>query len=583
MPTFEFYATADETYFPSGNQYERRDDEIIQGFSYNEDDAGNRRAIILFNSSDIRSKLSGLRITGCYLDVYVRDVVEWQAILLIGTHNHTSLPYTYQSSRVNPRRVSKTVSVGSVSNISLGTIIGTELRDGVSTGLALGPASDSNSRDSDYMVAISRSYDSSWSRRPKLVIVAEPANQAPNSPSLLEPTSGAVVNAANLDTYFRWSHNDPNADPQTAFRFQRRQVTGTSTYGPIQWWNGTAWVTTQTDLATTALNSEGRLVIPAGQFATDQLWEWTVATRDSSNLWGGYAAWRRLYSSTPPTATITEPAVNYVPSPRPTIRWAFSDIDGEAQHAWSAQIVEPSVYNVEGYNPDNYLGQVWSASGEGTTSAAQPNVDLRNHRTYRAYVKVGSSPNPSGGIQYSLPWAFKQFEIVVPPSPPTILFPSNGSVADLEAGFTLEWRNQYYSNIGSQTAFRIRRRNNSVTNSPYEVWNGTAWVAEDAFTDYLPGATTAYTFRPSEVLNGFQYVFSVRVVDDYGQTSTWSSGAQVLASSAAQVTVLAPQTSTNVTNPTVTWTMFDKENDPQQSWRVKIIHSSVFPATGDIV
>jgi hypothetical protein len=582
MATWTWYAEDDETYWVSGNQYERRDSDLQQGTNPNEedDDDANLRGVIMFNYSDIRRRLAGKRIEKCVVDFYVRDTYGSTATIHFGTHNYTSLPFTLSSSRLNSRRASRTVAVGTVLNMDLGTQIGAELRDGVATGLCIGPAPTDESR---YWVAIARAGDPTESRRPRLTITYEDANQAPNIPALIEPTSGAVRDTVNVDTVFRWQHSDPNADPQRAFRFQRRQVLGTNSYGSVQYWTGSGWSTTVTERLVSTL-ADGGLRIPAGQFPRDQVWEWTVSTQDTANLWGAPAAWRRLYTSVPPTVNVTQP-IRATPrvrvdTVRPVIRWTFADADGDPQFGWSAQIVEPAVYNAPNYDPNLYLGNVWQASGEGTATSATPNVDLRNHRIYRAYVRVGSSPNPSGGIQYSEQnntntSSYVEFEVAVPPGAPTVVFPANGSVADLAGGFTLEWRNNFFGGVGSQVGFKIRRQVQGTAG--YQYWNGSAWVATEPPT-FLQGASTSYSFRTDDVPNGPQYVFFVRTIDDYNEVSPWSGGAQVLGSSAAQVNIIAPTETTNVTNPTVTWTMFDRENDPQQSYRIKVIHSSVYPA-----
>jgi hypothetical protein len=550
----------------------------VSGYSPQEDYLGNRKVLILFPSSTIRSQLAGLRVTSCVLDFYVKDVYFSLSSPVFGTHTYTSVPDVWSSSRVNTNRVQRpNTPVGQVRSFSLGTTIGTEFKDGVTTGLTIGPGP---SRDVTYFCEVAPNGDS---REPVLIIEAEVANQPPNPPVLVEPTAGAVVDIQHTGAVFRWNHSDPDNNPQSGWKFRRRRPNGSGGF-ITEWWNGTAFTTTDTALPGTgvppagALLPDGGLPIPPGVWANDTAWEWSVATKDPSGLWGTYSAYRTLWASTPPEAAVVEPTLR-AKVPRPTVRWTFSDPDGETQYGWVAQIVEPAFYNSPTFDPDNFLGQTWLSSANTSANAAAPNVDLRNHRTYRAYVKVFSSPNPGGGLQESA-WDFATFDVVVPPSAPTMLYPTNGSVADLgTSGFTMEWRNNYFSNVGSQTAFSIRRQMDGGT---YEYWNGTAWVELTAGDSppFLPGASSTYTFRRNEVLNGHNYVFSIAIRDDYNELSPWSSGTSVLASSAATVDVLTPVGNTTVTNPTVTWTTFDIENDPQQSWHVKVINSSVYNTGG---
>lgn len=570
MARYFFNCSGGQTYAGNGSRnYDRSG--YVGGYSWIESNYGNRKALIMFPSSDIRTRLVGLRVTATYLDFYVKDVFYSEAIAVFGTHNYTAVPDVWSASRVRTNRIQRAnTPVGQIRNFSLGTVIGTEFKDGVTTGLTVGPGPSTNE---NYFVEIAPNNDS---REPVLIIDAEVENVAPNAPTLQEPPAGAVVNVANQGVSLRWTHNDPNGDPQGAFRVQRRRSNGSGGY-ITEWWDGSNFVATQTDLAPSLLVSNN-LVIPSGKFANGITWEWSVATKDSTGLWGAYSSWRTLYASTPPVTTVVPFENNRARVARPTLRWVFGDADGQGQYGWAAQIVEPAVYENPSWNPENYLGQVWSASSDGTATAAQPNVDLRNHRTYRAYVKTASSPNPAGGLQWS-PWSFTTFQIVVPPSAPNMVYPSNGSVADLGVGFTMEWRNNYYSNTGSQTAFAIRRQQDE---GEYEWWNGTAWIvpAANETVPFLPGANTNYSFRMNEVPNAHTYIFSVAIRDDYNEVSPYSSGVSVLASSAAQVNVLAPTGTTGVTNPTVTWTTYDVENDPQQSWQVRIIHSSVYNAGG---
>jgi hypothetical protein len=555
----------------------------VSGYSHNEDWLGNRKAILLFPSNTIRSTLANRRVTSCILEFYVRDVIGDSSRVVIGTHNYTSTPDVWSNSRVNTNRIQRPdTPVGQVTGFELGTQIGTEFKDGLATGITFGPGPSNTSEA--YFAEIA-SEDDWWFDGPVLIIEHEVANLAPDAPTLVDPVSNAVVDIYNKGKTFRWNHNDQNNDPQAGWKFTRRRPNGSGGY-ITEWWNGAMFTTTETALPGTGTPPAGALVdgalpIPPGVWPNDTEWTWSVATKDPSGAWSSYAPYRTLYASTPPVAAVVEPTLT-AKVPRPTVRWTFSDADGDPQSSWIAQIVESSVYENPNWNADNFLGQTWLASGTGTATAAAPNVDLRNHRTYRAYVKVFSTPNQNGtGDLQPSQWSYATFEVAVPPFAPTILYPINGSVADLGSGFTLEWRNNYFSNVGSQTAFSIRRQVNGGT---YEYWDGTSWDPITAGDEppFLPGAASTYTFRTDEVPNGSNYVFSVAIRDDYNQLSAWSPGVSVLASSAAQVTVLDPSGNTTVTNPTITWTTFDKENDPQQSWQVRVISSSVY-GTGQVL
>lgn len=562
---FYFNCTGGQAYTGSGSKYTSNDRAggYVAGYSSVESSWGHRKSIALFNSADIRTRLQGYRVTGCSLDYYVKDVYGFFATVYMGTHNYTAVPDIWSSSRVKPNRVYRSLtSVGQVYGMSLGTTIGTEFKDGVTTGIAFGPMP---SNSDSYFYEIAPATDS---RKPVLIIDAEVSNVPPTAPTLQEPISGKVLDIADQGASFKWQHNDPNNDPQVAYHFRRKKSDGTYDY-----WNGTAFTATDTRLALTAFPFvNGYLNIPPAKWANGTRMEWSVATEDATGFVSPWSADRPIFSSSPPSTAVVEPTIKAKVA-RPTIRWTFSDPNDDPQYGWAAQIVEPSVYGDPSWNPENYLRQVWSASADTTDTAVQVGKDLTNHKSYRAYVKTASSPSPPGGLQYSQ-WSYATFEVVIPPYAPTMVYPENGSVTDLGVGFTMEWRNNFFGNVGTQSAFAIRR---IIAGGVYQWWNGTAWTDTEI---YLPGTNPTYAFRPGEVLNGLTYTFSISVRDDYGEVSPYTNGTTVTASSAAQVTVSQPQGVTNISNPIVAWSMYDIENDPQQTYQVRIIHESVYNAGG---
>lgn len=392
-----------------------------------------------------------------------------------------------------------------------------------------------------------------------------PPNSPPYPPTLVSPAASAVVDSANNAVTFSWVFSDPDGGGPTGYVLRARNPAGT-------WyrWDGTNFIVDNG--GTAVLNGATSVTIPAGKIANSGLWQWTVHVRDNAGLWSAEPAPRNLYTSTPPSAVVTEPT-GTITSPRPPVKWTYSDPEGTPQNGWQAQVVKASVYSAAGYNPESWTGQTWGFSGSGTASQATPDIDLPNHTTMRAYVKVNSSPNPSGGLQYSS-WVYKQFDLHVPPYASSITYPQNGAIVDLLSGFTMTWSNSFYVGTGgvssSQAAFAIRRKQGTAA---YEWWNGISWQNTEHF---LSGTNPSYAFRPGEVANGVSWTFSVAIRDGYGGQSAYSSGVSVLGSTAAQVTVTAPPNIVTITNPLIQWSMFDAENDPQQTYQIRVIERGVY-------
>lgn len=561
MPRWFFPSTGGRTYREDGTHL-ASEPNYAQGQSTFAPD-GNLRSLVVFDTASVRDVLSSQLITACYLDFSVSSTYfPGGATVVVGTHNYTSVPAVWEDNRVNQDRLRRGVAPGeTVTNFSLGTTIGNELRNGVSTGVALGPAPSS-----DYDYAMSIAPDGSASE-PVLVVDTVSVNQPPYAPILTGPISGDVIDAANQGITFSWIHRDPNQNVQTAYALARA-VPGSPT---AYWWNATTqtWqagvevFNTSSSQSVTLTPAQWGVSTPAGPYI------WTVATRDFE-LTGPYVPNRTFYASTPPVTDITEPGATVATS-RPTVKWNYSDVDGQPQFGWLAQVVEQSVFSQPGFDPNNNPSYLWYRTALNAARSVASPVDLKNHKIYRVYVVTVSSPNPPVRYQYSN-YDFVEFQVVIAPFAPTLAYPQNGSIVDLNAGFTLTWTNNHYDNDGAQSALAIRRRNSTGTD---HWWSGSAWVTIETF---LPGTASAYAFRPAEVPNGQTFTFSVRIRDAYGLTSPYSSGATVLGSTAAQVTVFSPPPTVVTTNPQISWSVYDAENDPQQTYHVRVIAASVYDA-----
>lgn len=571
MTTWTFYPTSGGEY--DGTEGAARENITGSGHNYIQGDgADNDVSLLTFDYNAIRSALAGVTVTSITISFYVDYTVGTLPVRLWwGTHNYPTVPSTISFSRLNVQRaVYSVLGNGQVTNFALPNAVGNELRDGISTGLCIGPVPSGYSSSSN-TVGLSPQ-DSTL--KPYLTITGTVSNTPPNAPTLNTPAAGAVVDGTNTIN-FGWTHSDPQGDPMAAWYFRRNKGGGVYDY-----WNGSAFVATETRLTTATVSlPQGLMPVSGGTWANGNSYSWAVATEDPSGAKGPYSADRILYTSGAPTTTVTAPADgSTATTSRPTITWTFSDPDGQAQYGWHAVVVPQATYSDPGFSPDqavngSYSGTVsWTGTGTNSTAtSATVSNDLTNHTTYRAYVQVASSPNPSAGLQWST-WVYSTFTVTIPPYAPVMTAPQNGMTLDLAtAGFTLSWNDSFFSNIGSQTAFAIRR----TTASGYQWWNG-SWGSSEVF---IPGSQTSYIFRAGEVANGVQESFSVAIRDDYGQTSPYASGTTVTGATVPTVTVLAPASVVVTSTPLVTWTMYQAENDPQQSYQVKILTSTQLGGT----
>src|SRR5688500_2120255 len=246
MARYYFYCTGGEVYGgpPSGNQTVKYTGGAGLNGSYAcgdqpDDGWGRFRSLVMFNSTEIRSQLTNMRVTGCYINIFITDAYYDTFNLQVGTHNYTSVPDIWSASRVNPNRFIRNEQPhGQISMWNIGTAVGTEFKDGVTTGLALGPP-PADSTNPNFFYTIAPNGDA---REPVLIIDAESTNLAPNTPILSGPPASTVIDTLNTAFTASWVHSDPNGEPQAAYRF-RRFTTG----GATEFLNGSSFVAAKTD------------------------------------------------------------------------------------------------------------------------------------------------------------------------------------------------------------------------------------------------------------------------------------------------------------------------------------------------
>ena len=114
-------------------------------------------------------------------------------------------------------------------------------------------------------------------------------NALPNAPTILTPADNATV-ALTSGVDFTYIHNDPDGDAQVGYALKRRAVTlGLGIiHGADEWWSGTAWVGTETIVASTS-----QPISTSGWPVSGDTYQYRLATSDAGGL-GAYSNYRTL-------------------------------------------------------------------------------------------------------------------------------------------------------------------------------------------------------------------------------------------------------------------------------------------------
>jgi hypothetical protein len=138
--TKTYKATWSGSYDGSGSYVSYYGTEAHQGY-YSGAGNGNQRSLIGFNSSQIKSDLSGATIKSVKLTAYAEH---WYyndgGTAVIGTHNYTGRPSSWSSGHVNDNRQQSTGwPKPGKRTVTLTSGFGTDLKSGAATGIAFGP------------------------------------------------------------------------------------------------------------------------------------------------------------------------------------------------------------------------------------------------------------------------------------------------------------------------------------------------------------------------------------------------------------------------------------------------------------
>lgn len=139
-----YYATWSRTY--EGNNATTWDDNALMYQGYWSDGRGNTKSLAGFNWSAIKADLSGATIVSCKVTFQNEESYSFGgSTILVGTHNYSSKPSTWNGANVVERRKSLKHTYGQKTVVvDLGTTIGNEFKAGTTRGIAVGPPSSTD-------------------------------------------------------------------------------------------------------------------------------------------------------------------------------------------------------------------------------------------------------------------------------------------------------------------------------------------------------------------------------------------------------------------------------------------------------
>lgn len=180
------------------------------------------------------------------------------------------------------------------------------------------------------------------------ITITYTTNARPTAPSSVAPGNGAVVNT--LQPLLDWTHNDPEADAQTAYEIQL----ATDSAFAAMVWNPT--VSSSTSSATTPVLTRG------------VTYYWRVKTSDA----GGFGPWgitRSFTVASLPTVSITLPSADGVAAP--LYYTAGSDTQPKLKVTWTMSCAQGGTQDsatIRVYNTSDVLQHTHAHSGSSGTA-----------------------------------------------------------------------------------------------------------------------------------------------------------------------------------------------------------------------
>ena len=218
------------------------------------------------------------------------------------------------------------------------------------------------------------SLSSGWTES-SLVVTITP----PNAPTLVYPSSGAVVSASGStqSVTFEWQHNPIDGSAQTAAEMRYRKTT-------VQTWTTVTTTTAQTKAVTL---DEGYSYV------------WQARTKGTADDFGPWSNTQSFDLYNPPTVSITQPSGTVIGMP---LAYTVSYLDNHGTFASGTIAIKlngTTLYSEPLPTTSTTVGTASPITGEITTNEFLPS----SGNTYTLEVAVRSSDTLTASVSQSMP------------------------------------------------------------------------------------------------------------------------------------------------------------------------------------
>jgi len=232
-----------------------------------------------------------------------------------------------------------------------------------------------------------------------------PANRAPYKPVVSKPAAGGIVDASDgIDV--SWDHSDPDADKQDSWALRVK----TSSASSYDYYDAANDALSSSEVRNSG-NTEAT-TLSGGLLNNAETYDLGIRTWDADDLQSSYSDTQTFDTSTKPTLSLNEPASTITDTNTPTVKWVYSDTEGDAQAHYQAEIYRAEDVPSGAAEPPD-ASAVW-ATGVIDSSATEVTVgEPLDNRDYTVFARVAQD-----GPLWSK-WQSLDFTVdVAPPSPP---------------------------------------------------------------------------------------------------------------------------------------------------------------------